>query len=201
MYLTALLTTAGYFAVAQPGINGASCIIPGTIYEYKVTGHWDPLSNTRLCVTGGALKSGDSCISLQASPSMVLVIWNDNVVERKITLTSALGATSFMVTGTTELNGGVVDDSDKVQVFHPGQVSYTFHCAIAKGGSCSPDYTYQWQSSTNQVNWTNIQGATGKDLRYSGAITTSTFFRRVTEEKLSNIVAYSDSGQLMIVYN
>jgi len=201
IYLIALFTISGYSAVAQPGINGPGCIIPGTVYEYRITGLRDISSNALLCITGGALRNEDSCISLQTSPSTVLVIWNDDVVERKISVTSALGNASLIVTGTTELNGGAVDDSDKAQEFHAGQVSYTFHCRAATGGACSPEYTYQWQSSTNQINWTNIQGATTKDLQFSGAITISTFFRRVTTETHSNIVAYSDSGQLMIVYN
>jgi hypothetical protein len=200
IYLTALFTMTGYCGVAQPGINGASCIMPGTTYEYMITGQWDSSSNARLCINGGILNSGDSCISLRTSPSMVLVIWNDSVADRKIAVTSDLGNASLMVTGTTELNGGVVDDSDEVEIFDADQVSYTFHCAVAMGGSCNPNYTYQWQSSTNQLNWTNIQGATSKDLQYSGTITVSTFFRRVTIEMHSNIVAYSDSGQLMIVY-
>ena len=131
---------------------------------------------------------------------MVLVIWNDSVTDRKIAVTSDLGNASLMVTGTTELNGGLVDDSNKVEILNADQHNYLFNCAVATGGSCDPNYTYQWQSSTNQLNWTNIQGATSKDLEYSGTIAVSTFFRRVTIETHSNIVAYSDSGQLMIVY-
>jgi hypothetical protein len=201
IYLTALFTLIGYSGIAQPGINGAGCIIPGTTYEYMITGQWDSSSSARLCITGGILNSGDSCISLQTSPAMVLVIWNDSVADRKIEVTSDLGNASLIVTGTIELTGGVVDDSDEVQIFDADQLTYTFHCATPTGGSCDPHYTYQWQRSTTQLNWTNVQGATGKDLEYSGTITACTFFRRVTKETQSNIVAYSDSGQLMIVYD
>jgi hypothetical protein len=200
LYLSVLFVMTGYYCVAQPGINGAACIMPGTTYQYLITGHWDSLSNTHLCIKGGILTSGDSCIFLKTSPSMVLVIWTDSVADRKIAVTSDLGNASLMVTGTTELNGGLVDGSNKVNIFKADQLDYTFHCAVATGGSCDPNYTYQWQSSTNQLNWTNIQGATGKDLKYSGPITASTFFRRVTIETHSNIVAYSDAGQLMIVF-
>jgi hypothetical protein len=132
---------------------------------------------------------------------MILVIWNNNVAERTIAVNSDMGNVSLMVTGTTELNGGAIADSDKVKIFNTDQFNYIFHCADATGGACHPNYTYQWQSSTNQLNWTNIQNAKGKDLQYSGTISTSTFFRRITIETYSNIVAYSDSGQLTIVYN
>lgn len=201
IYLIALVAITPSYGVAQPGIEGASCIMPGTTYQYMITGQWDSSSNAHLCIQGGILKSGDSCISLQISPSMLLVIWNDSVTHRKIAVTSDLGNASLMVTGTTELHGAAVDDSDKLKIFDADQLNYIFHCGVATGGSCDPNYTYQWQRSTNQLNWTNIQGATTKDLKYSGTIETSTFFRRVTIETHSNIVAYSDSGQLIIVYN
>jgi hypothetical protein len=201
IYLTALVATTPSYGVAQPGIEGASCIMPGTTYQYLITGQWDSSSNVHLCIQGGKLKSGDSCISPRISPSMLLVIWNDSVMDRKITVTSDLGNASLAITGTTELNGGAVDDSDKIKIFDADQLNYIFHCGVATGGSCDPHYTYQWQRSTNQLNWTNIQGATTKDLQYSGTISISTFFRRVTIETHSNIVGYSDSGQLMMVYN
>jgi hypothetical protein len=200
IYLIALVAITPSYGVAQPGIKGASCIMPGTTYQYLITGQWDSSSNAHLCIQGGRLKSGDSCISLQISPSMVLVLWNDSVIDRKITVSSNLGNASLMVTGTTELNGGTVDNSDKLKIYNADQHNYIFHCGVATGGSCDPNYTYQWQNSTNQLDWMNIQGATSKDLQYSGTITISTFFRRVTIETNSNILAYSDSGQLMIVY-
>lgn len=198
--LTALYTMKGNFGIAQPAINGASCIIPGTTYEYTITGQWDSSSNAHLCINGGLLNSRDSCTALQTSPSMVLLTWNDSATERKIEVTSDLGNARLVVIGTTELNGGVIDDTDEVQIFSNDQVTYTFHCAVATGGSCVPNYIYQWQSSYNQLNWTNIQDATAKDLQYSGTITASTYFRRVTIETHSNILAYSDAGQLMLTY-
>lgn len=39
-------------------------------------------------------------------------------------------------------------------------------------------YTHQWQSSTDQVNWSNISGATGADYNPAG-LTASVYFRRM----------------------
>ncbi|MBS1973553.1 MAG: hypothetical protein JST13_04325 [Bacteroidetes bacterium] len=198
--VTSLLIVKSHCGQAQPKINGPACIIPGTTYQYIISGQWDASANARVCITGGALTGGDSCISLKASPAMLLLAWKYNVAERNIRVSSALGNVSLEINATTDLTGGVLDDSDEVQVLNADQAIYTFHCGIPAGGSCNPHYTYQWQSSSNQLNWVNIPGANGKDLRYSGTITVSTYFRRVTTEAKSNMLAYSDSGQLMIAY-
>ena len=198
--LTALYIMKGNFGIAQPEIKGPGCIIPGTTYQYMITGQWDSTSNTRICITGGVLSGGDHCVSIVTSPSMVLLVWNDSAAERKIDVSSDLGNVSMEIIGTTDLAGGVIDDTDEVQILNPDQAIYTFHCAVPTGGSCDPNYIYQWQSSPNQFDWTDIQGANGKDLQFSGTISVTTYFRRVTTETNSNILAYSDSGQLLITY-
>ena len=55
------------------------------------------------------------------------------------------------------------------------------------GGSST--YTYQWQSSEDKTNWTDLSGETGLDLTYSG-LAGLTYFRRITTDncgtKISN---------------
>ncbi|HVM86673.1 MAG TPA: hypothetical protein VMT76_00700 [Puia sp.] len=200
VFVTSLLIVTSHCGQAQPQIKGPACITPGTTYQYIISGRWDASAKPRICITGGVLTGGDSCISLKASPAMVLLKWNNSASERNIRVSSALGNVGMEIHATTDLAGGVINDSDQVQVSNPKQTIYTFHCGVPSGGSCNPNYTYQWQSSTNQLNWADIPGAKGKDLYYSGTITVSTYFRRVTKETNSNILAYSDSGQLMIAY-
>jgi hypothetical protein len=202
IYLTALLIMIGYRGAAQPAINGPACIIPGTTYQYQyiITGKSQTDSKVRVCIAGGRLNDGNTCVSVYTFPYMLLIVWSDSAAERKIEVTSVLGNNSLIVSATTELNGSAVDNSDRLQVFNASQATYTFHCAKATGGSCTPAYVYQWQSSQNELNWTDIQGANGKNLEYSGRVTVDTYFRRVTTETHSHIVAYSGAGLLNVVF-
>ena len=47
----------------------------------------------------------------------------------------------------------------------------------ASGGACGGSYTYQWQSSTDGINFTNISGATAKNYT-PPALTSMKWFRR-----------------------
>ena len=196
-----LFIVLSYNNKAQIVINGPTCVIPGTTtYQYNVDGKLNTDSTATICIAGGTLNSGTNCVTVATLPYMILVVWNDSVFNRKVQVSSYLGSNSLIVSGTTQLNGSVINDSDQVQLFDSTQVVYIFHCGDATGGSCNPTYIYQWQSSENQLNWTNIGGATGRNLQYSGSIQVTTFFRRVTTETQSNTIAYSGSGQLNTVY-
>jgi hypothetical protein len=35
------------------------------------------------------------------------------------------------------------------------------NCSAASGGSCTPTYNYQWQQSSDNVNFSDISGETG----------------------------------------
>ena len=61
----------------------------------------------------------------------------------------------------------------------------TFTPAAPSGGFGS--YSYQWKSSTDNVNWTPIPGATSASYT-SGALTSSAYFRReVTDSKCGTV--------------
>ena len=53
--------------------------------------------------------------------------------------------------------------------------------AVSTGGSGT--YTYQWQYSTDNQNWSNISNSNFADLNYSVALTVSTYFRRQTDDQ------------------
>lgn len=196
--LGALFITACYNSPAQPGISGPACIIPGTNYQYTITGRSD--STTRVCITGGTLSIEDTCIRVSNFPHTLFVKWKDEAANRKIAVTSSLGNTSLIVSRAYVLKGGYIEDSDKVQHFSTAQPTHIFHCQAATGGSCSPDYRYKWQISDNALNWIDIQGAVTRDLTFSGNISGNTFFRRVTTDIRSNTIAYSDFAQLNLVF-
>jgi len=68
-------------------------------------------------------------------------------------------------------------------------------CTPAKGGSCGGVYSYQWQSSTDGVNFSNITGDTS--LYYSpGNLTTTTYYQ--LSVTCSGQTAYSAPVQFTI---
>jgi hypothetical protein len=129
----------------------------------------------------------------------VFVVWSDTGYH-KLEIISSSGNMNVIVQHTTELKGGQIFDSDKSQIYDSTIASYIFRSEEASGGSCTPVYSYQWQKSEDGLNWTNIIGAIGKDLLFSGNILVNTFFRRVTTETNSNTLAYSNLGMLVILF-
>jgi len=198
--LAGLILVANENGFAQSSISGPRCVTPGITYQYLIGGKPSASALIRVCITGGHLTSGSACSSMGATQNMVLVIWDSSASSRKIALTSGSRTDSLVVMGTMDLRGGVVDDTDKVQSYSKVIGVYTFHCSQSIGGSCSPNYKYQWQSSDNGMNWRDIDGAVDKDLRFKGNISGSTYFRRITNELQSNSIAYSDWARLDIAY-
>ena len=74
---------------------------------------------------------------------------------------------------------------------NPGEIT----CSPASGGSCGNSYSYQWQSSADGVNFSNISGVTTKN--YSpGVISSNIWFKR--KVTCGTIVAYSTVCQIAI---
>lgn len=199
LLLLVAFAVTGYHLNAQVSISGPQCIIPGITYQYIINGNWNNSSVIKVCLTGGKLISSERCTPDSVRATSVFVIWNDTSY-RKLDVTSSLGNTSIIVLATTDLKGGRIDEDDKVKLYDSTISSYSFHCGVASGGSCTPNYSYQWQKSEDGLNWVNINNATGKDLQFSGSIIVNTFFRRVTTETNSNTVAYSETGILAVPF-
>jgi hypothetical protein len=177
IHLIVLLISVSFFVKAQVVIKGPSCVLPGIRYHYVISAGWDSAATMQVCITGGKLKTDKTCSPSGGKPfSSVFVVW-DQGVSGSVKVTSTSGAASLPVAITTELNAGQMNPDDKIQTYAKGDSSYTFHCNAASGGSCNPSYTYQWQQSTDGVNWANITGATGQDLKFTCGILYNTFFR------------------------
>jgi hypothetical protein len=199
LFVVVAFTATSKKLTAQVTVSGPQCIIPGITYQYIINGNWNAFSTIKVCLRGGKLASGERCTSDNERPTSVFVIWNDTSF-RKLDVTSSLGNTSLVTQATTNLKGGGINEGDRVKLYDSTITSYTFHCGVAKGGSCVPSYSYQWQRSDDGLNWTNISNATGKDLQFLERIIVNTFFRRVTTETNSNTVVYSDTGILAVPF-
>jgi RHS repeat-associated protein len=67
--------------------------------------------------------------------------------------------------------------------------------SAATGGGCSGSYAYQWQSSTNDVSWTNISGEDSLDYT-PGTLTSSMWYRR--QVICGTDTEYSNTAQIVV---
>ena len=81
----------------------------------------------------------------------------------------SLTAYSNVVTATLPLNGGLIAINTPT-IASGGSITLS-NTLLATGGTC-PSYTYQWQSSPDEYNWTNVASPTVSGL------TKTTWFRR-----------------------
>ncbi len=74
----------------------------------------------------------------------------------------------------------------------PGAIT----CTSAVGGGCGGTYIYQWQSSTNGVNFSNISGATGANYSLTSSLGTTTWYRR--KDSCNMQMAYTNTCQVQV---
>ena len=73
-------------------------------------------------------------------------------------------------------SGAIGSNQDVCYNITPGVISET---TAPTGGSSYPNYSYQWYSSTDNINWNPISGATSKTYQPSFTLG-YTYFRRKT---------------------
>lgn len=189
-------------AYSQVNISGPSCVIPGTIYEYRITGVWDSLSLMHVCVNGGII--ADTSISGSCSDdgpplSAVLVVWSDTSQASLMVVFSG-GYSSLTVTTTAPLVAGVIDSASLEQSFYDSlSIPGVIHCSAGDGGSCSPSYSYQWRRSEDAMVWEDIEGETSQDLTFTQAATKTFYYHRRINENNSNTTGYSNTAVVNVI--
>lgn len=179
---------------SQVSITGPTCAIIGNSYYYTISGAWGGTTSISWCVSGGTIVGSGSCKSgTGAAFAQIQVIWSSSGT---VTLNSSIGNTSKAVTGTSALAGGTISANltQTVTTNIPGTIT----CSAASGGDCAPTYTYQWQLSTDNINWTNITGATATSLAFTAAPTQTTYYRRKATESVSGSIAYSNTATVFV---
>ncbi|HEY6974656.1 MAG TPA: hypothetical protein VH396_00110 [Chitinophagaceae bacterium] len=194
-----LLFSSGSFLVkCQVSINGPTCVRAGLEYQYIINGNGSSESAVQICVRGGIIADSSSSCIADNSFSQIRVIWDFNISESTIALTSAEGDTLITVSISDTLRPGIIDSVFKKQTIEYNDIPANIICSVARGGSCSPAYTYQWQRSIDNIEWENIEGSTSKNLSFSDPVIQPTFFRRKVVEINSNSVDYSDVAAVYI---
>jgi hypothetical protein len=195
-----------HIALAQPGINGPICVLPGVTYQYSFsnTGSLGSTANMRVCITGGSIVSRDQirisdCIESEIAVANVLVMWDDTTTGA-VRLAAATGNSTLTVNLTSILQPGILDSTTKNQSFTDTvTVPATIICSAAVGGSCSATYSYQWQRSSDILVWTDVEGATAQNLSFDAATTHTVYYRRKTVENNSGTIGYSDIANINIL--
>jgi hypothetical protein len=183
---------------AQPQISGAACVIPTTDYDYLISGNPGSAAQIAICITGGVFVNTQNTCKNIAPHSIIRVNWNDSATNAKITITYEGTQKIKVIQVTKPLFAGAIPNGLKTQTIKYDSAAALIPCSIAKHGTCSPIYLYQWQKSANALNWQNISGANGQHLPSQGALREPVFYRRKVTETVSGTIAYSTIATVFV---
>jgi gliding motility-associated-like protein len=197
----ATASNSGVYTVTVEDINGCVNTAQTTVTVYLPVTAGTIGTNHAICyntipnpLTNTTLPSGgNNSFTYQWQWSTNGVDWNDLAGEQGSTYTpssSLIQTTQYRrqettscsvvysnivtVTVYSDILGGTIEDNQTIcHNTIPNQFSST---APASGGNNI--FTYQWQWSTNGVDWNNISGANGLNYTPSTALTQTTQFRR-----------------------
>jgi hypothetical protein len=189
-------------ASGQVSISGATCVLPGTVYEYRISANWDSSSVMQVCVNGGSIVDtsiSGSCTSNNFPVNAVLISWND-LPQASFTVTSSLGNSTFSVSSMAPLSAGLIDSLSKQQnLFDTVSIPAAIVCNGDSGGSCSPVYSYQWQRSDDAMIWQDLPEDTSKNLVFTQAATQTYYYRRKITETISTSIGFSDIAIVNVI--
>jgi len=197
-FLLSAITTFHNAISQSTYISGANCVIPGTPYQYMVGGTFNSGWSISWCVSnGGTINSvHNGCQSgVGYAVYVVSVTWDASPTTHTITLNYPGGSPNMTVTNASTLVAGTISNSS--QTINYNNTPATLSCSAASGGSCGAyTITYQWQLSPDNVNWTNIGGATLQNFSPPPLFQT-TYYRRQAVSQ-TNIAAYSNSATVFV---
>jgi RHS repeat-associated protein len=172
---------------AQFSITGPTCVVTSTHYNYTISGAWGSSTNMNWSQTNGTIIGSSSGTPL---PQITVSFPSTGTYYVKVITSNPTGSASLTVTVTTSLAGGTI--SNPTQTINYNAIPATITCPAASGGACgTPNYVYQWQSSPNNVTFTNISSATAQNLSFTTGITSTTYYRRFVTETVSGNTGYS----------
>ncbi len=193
-----LLLTNTTLAQTQ-SISGTTCVANMTQYRYRAGIISGSMTWT---VSGGYISSvsgsqGAFEGSITGNPQgAVYVTWTSAAQVHWVRVASSSGTPTLNIVITSSLTPGTIT-SGKTQTINYSTAPAAINCSAATGGTCTPTYNYQWQNSTDNVNYTNITNATGQNYT-SGNLTLTTYFRRFVAESISGSTGYSDVATITV---
>jgi len=192
-----LLIIAGSFtrAEAQFSITGPTCVTAGQSYQYTISGPWTFSTYMNWQLTGGVFTGTYNSSQTGTPMPNVSVTWSSSGTIH-LTTSNPSGSVTVNVTVTTALVPGTISNTS--QNINYNSVPATIYCSLPTGGYCSPSYTYQWQSSADNVNFTDVSGATSQNFTPTTPLTQTTYFRRKVTETHGPTIGYSNTATVFV---
>jgi hypothetical protein len=184
---------------AQITISGPQCATPGVLYQYIISGATISGAHIQLCVSGGVIQNDTGACYSGIKTPYVLVLWNNNVSTGSITITGPNSSGNISVSIFQPIDGGAIDSSSILQLLDSTSVPKQIPCSSAGGGSCSPNYSYQWQVSADGISWKDMPNQNGQNFSSSGILQASGYFRRKVTEQTTGLMAYSTTAEVFLV--
>ena len=163
-------------------------------YQYTISGSWNSGTFMDWCVTGGTITGGGTCQSGTPLPQIYVTFTAGT--GRKIDLNTSIGNTTLNITVAAAFDPGNMGPAS--HNIYWGQTSPAIICPAATGGGCAPSFSYQWQQSWDNVNFTDISGATNTTLSFASGPFSTTYYRRKTTISISSTVGYSNTYTVFV---
>ncbi len=182
---------------SQISITGPTCVQAGTSYQYTIAGNWTGSTSMTWNITGGVI-TGTTNTSTSGTPKPNIYITWSSSGNVKLTTSNPTGNATLNVSVSSALSGGSLSNTSQTITYNttPSGIN---SASGASGGNCSPVYSYQWQQSSDNVNFSDISGQTGLNLSFSLSLTATTYYRRKVTEAGSGSVAYSNTATVTVM--
>jgi len=186
-------------------MDGPTCTQVGQTYLYMAHNYTNGVTSTHWTVSGGII-TNCNCTDWNI-PNLkayaINVTWTSASTSNFVTL-STTGPTSFnqvIVTTVNPLGAGAI--SNPTQNKNYNSIPDDINCSVAVDGYCSPTYAYQWQRSSDNVNFSDIltsemPSATSQNLHFITGLTQTTYYRRKVTETHGPTIAYSNTATVLI---
>jgi RHS repeat-associated protein len=192
-------------AFSQVSISGPTCGVTGSTSTFNAVrqgGNFIGVTDMQWCVTNGTIVqafgqniTGNGTCKTGTNVTSVIIQWGSG--GGTVTLTTPVGdANPYSVTLVAALNGSTISNPSQTIGYY--STPATINCPVATNGWCSPSYSYQWEKSTDNSNWTDISGSTSQNLTFSAPIIQTTYYRRRVQVSGSGAIAYSTSATVTV---
>jgi RHS repeat-associated protein len=189
---------------SQVSISGPTCVVAGTTSLYSFNGTYNGSTTMTWCVSNGTIQqaygnnvTGTGSCRYGTPINMIAVLWSSGGTG-SVTLQSSNGdAMPLSVTVSNALiPGAITGNASQAIAYNITPAVIT--CSAAAYGACSPIHIYQWQKSTDRVNFKDIDTQTGLNLAFSEPIIVTTYYRRQVTETSTTTVAYSSTATVTV---
>ncbi|HET6255228.1 MAG TPA: DUF6443 domain-containing protein [Puia sp.] len=187
-FVAVIILLFGCVGLNAQTIGGSNCIQTGsTHYSYMVSGGGLTGSSTMNWSCAGCTFVGTS----SGTPCWgVTVTWSTSGWIKCMT-SSPTTSTTLNVSKYNALSAGTITSGGSQSVNY-NSIPAGIVCSAASGGYCTPTYSYQWYSSTDDVNFTSMPGQTALTLNFGTTRLTQTMYYKlqVTETNTSTSAWY-----------